>query len=450
MKILLVSPHMGSRFQIRLPLSISYLSAALKANGYDDISMYDASLEDADPLKATFDAVDLDTNIICIQVYTGMHQWVKEFISICKRHYPNAFIVVGGHHISALKEQAINYLGADCGVVGEGEAILPIIINNLCNGEHISKIINAEPIDVNDIPVPDRDILKPQNYFKTMQSATIPMRGKYPATIMSSRGCPYTCTFCATQGMSGHKFRPRSVDNIIAEIEMLQVKYGVDEILFSDDNLTFDYNRAMSLFNAMIPLGIYWKAPNGIRADRVDYEMAKAMKVSGCYMVGIGVESGNSDVLKRISKHLDLNVVKEAVTIFNSVGIKTSGFFIVGLPNETKAEINDSLKYALSVRFSRIQVGNFIPYPGSVEWDKIFKHDPELIDKFQNTGEIPLFPVLSTNDVYWAQIKMMFLFHLQPRVLWSLLINISLSQVMALFKHPWATMWFDKSKRWFK
>jgi len=296
MKILLVRPDQGSDFQITPPLGLGYIAASLKRQGHEVVLLDAAAVARTDVHSP---------DVVFIQVYTGSEEWAKRYILGYKIYVPRPRIIVGGHHVTA----TCDMLGADYGYNCEGESV-----HFYDDGSPHSNLV---PIDPNDIPVPDWELLQPQRYWPYMQSANIPLKGKRPIPIISSRGCPYKCTFCASHVVAGRKFRPREVSNIIEEIKHLQWRYDCDEIWFSDDNLTFDYNRAISLFKAMIPLGIHWRAPNGIRVDRLTADMPKLMKESACYMVGLGVESGSPEILASIKKGILLHDVRIGYNAFS-------------------------------------------------------------------------------------------------------------------------------------
>lgn len=474
MKICLIRPSFGSYFQITPPLSLGYLSSSLKKYGYKDITMIDASLKKYSPRQTAEELLKTGgADIVGIQVYTGSQNWTKEFIEILRKNCPKIISVVGGPHITALQQLALDYIDPDYGILGEGETSLVELIKFLdgkvTSEKEITGLMYKEKgkwlhatekygfvRDADKIPFPDWEMLQPNNYFKYMQSVSMPLRGENPIPILTSRGCPFQCTFCCSGATNRRIMRYRSPENVVAEIQFLKEKYGVDEIFFSDDNLTMDIERAKKIFSLMIEkkLNLHWRAPNGIRIDRIDEELVEKMAQSGGYYVGVGIESGNTDVIKRIKKNIDLRGVKEKVELLHKYKIKVSGFFMTGILNETVSEADDTLKFALSVPFDRIQVCNFVPYPGSEDFDRIFllgnpKKYKENVIKFQKSGIIPKFQKISLKEVYKQQRKILTYFYFRPKILFDIVINFKISQLKALSNHPFVQKWFSTGKEWY-
>ncbi len=475
MRISLVRPTFGSRFQVTPPLSLGYLASALKRNAYRDVSLIDGSLELLKPAQALERVIaDGGADVIGIQVYTGSHKWVKDFTGLVKERFKNCVVVVGGPHITALKEHAMDFVGADCGILGEGEiAIVKMLeflegkindpakvpgffFKNKGQWRHADEKFGFLP-DANDIPMPDWGILQPQKYFALMEGATMPLRGKRPAPILTSRGCPYLCTFCSSGLTNKRMMRYRDPRNIVDEILYLKKEYGVDEIFISDDNLTMNLSRAEQIFDLLIAekANIHWRAPNGIRIDRLSAPLVEKMARSGGYYVGLGVETGNAEIMRTIKKKLNLDIVKGVVELFHRYRIKVSGFFICGLRGEHRDQVKDSIDFALTVPFDRIQVSNYIPYPGSEDFSAIFEENSpqryaENVFKFQASEYVPPFQEMSLEEIVALQKKFIRSFYLRPRILLDLLMNLKLSQIIAILHHPSIMRWFDRKQKWFE
>lgn len=185
-------------------------------------------------------------------------------------------------------------------------------------------------------------------------------------SVISSRGCPYSCSFCGASQVHGKKLRLRSPENFLDELEFLE-SLGVREVQILDDNFTFDLSHAFSICQGIIDrqINIAWTLPNGIRADRVTPELLKLMKEAGCYYFGLGIESGSKKVLSTIHKSLDLKKVQTTVEISEKLGFIVQGFFMVGFPKETKEDLELTKRFALKLSVDRISVNPVIPMPGS-------------------------------------------------------------------------------------
>jgi len=474
MRICLLRPNGTSRFSLAPPLSLGYLSSALKQNGYDDIHFVDGSLHDLSPSQAHAVIKErIRPDIIGIQVYTGLHNWTKEFVDIARQDKPGAIIICGGPHVSALEGLALKYMGVDYGVLGEGEhaivGFLRYVEGKIDDPKEVEGLLFRDKDtfvharqkygflkSASEIPPVDWELLQPQNYFRLKESATIPPRGRRPIDIITSRGCPYKCTFCSSGVTTKRIIRFGTPENVVSEIKYLVEKYNIDEIFFSDDNLTMDLKRAEKIFDLMVQknLRIHWRAPNGIRIDRLNETLIKKMAASGGYYVGVGIESGNKNVLKRIKKQLNLDSVPRTVALLRRNGFDVSGFFMCGILGETLKEIQDSIDFSLKVPFSRIQVSNYVPYPGSEDFDTIFKSDnPQAYERnimrFQESEYMPKFQALTLEQIYRIQRNFLLRFYLRPGAILSFLSRLNIDQIKAIFAHPDVRTWFKKEKKWF-
>jgi magnesium-protoporphyrin IX monomethyl ester (oxidative) cyclase len=193
-----------------------------------------------------------------------------------------------------------------------------------------------------------------EEYFAAVQEN--PLRGEIykPWTeILTSRGCPYNCVFCTHHIVWGRKWRGRSPENVVDEIEQVVKIYHVKQIDFLDDNMTLDRKRMNDICDLIIKRGlkIEWFTPNGVRADTLNEELLTKMKKSGCKKIRVAPESGVQRVVDQIiKKNLDLKSVERAVVLCKKVGIKVGCFFVIGLIGETKEEINETIKFAYRLR----------------------------------------------------------------------------------------------------
>jgi len=208
--------------------------------------------------------------------------------------------------------------------------------------------------DLNILPMPAYHLLNFENYFEAGESG-FSSRGitiKKWMSIFTSRGCPYQCSFCAIHLISGRRWRGKSADKVVAEIEYLYQKYGINYFFFEDDNLTADIKRAEAIFDGIINKGmrIIWETPNGIRADIMTPALARKMRLSGCKKLIFGIENGDSEFLQNvIHKNLDLKKVIVATKIIKKEKIELAGFFIIGIPGETKKIMIKSIFFAMKL-----------------------------------------------------------------------------------------------------
>jgi radical SAM superfamily enzyme YgiQ (UPF0313 family) len=293
---------------------------------------------------------------------------------------PKVKIVAGGPHVivdglNLMKENPV----FDMAVCGEAE----LSFRDLVADKPLNKIsgliyredgnIKQVPRDkwitnLDDLPFPNYDDFDSVNVNGVVQKIE-----NWP--LVTSRGCPYTCTYCNVPVVIGRKFRTRSSKNIIAELRYAKEKYDSKEFKVLDDNFTLLMDRAKDICKLLIDekLGMKWTCPNGIRADRLDEELCKLMKESGCYSVSIGVESGDPDVFDKIKKGEKLADVERGIKLAQAAGIKVHGFFIIGLIGSTYDADKRSIEFAKRMGISA-SWGILVPYPGTEVWEQI-KHD---------------------------------------------------------------------------
>lgn len=197
-------------------------------------------------------------------------------------------------------------------------------------------------------------------------------RCKKFSPIITSRGCPAKCTFCSANKVWGRKFRKRSVENVLLEMKHLKKEFGIQELLFEDDNTTLDVTRAKDLFRKMIDekFNFAWDTPNGVAAFALDNETLQLMKDSGCYKVNFAIESGNQHHLSHnIKKPLNLKKVPPLVDYARNIGMEVGVFLVMGMPGETEEMIWDSFKFVASMGIYNPHVSVATPYPGTELFD---------------------------------------------------------------------------------
>ena len=439
MKIALVRPKYKTHL-ITPPLGIGYLSSYLKNKGWQ------TKIIDGLNLDLNNDQIVercQDCEVIGITCLTDFY---KEVIDLSKKLKAlSKIVVLGNVHPSVLPEESLNDTRADYVVVGEGEISFEELLQNLKQGktkESISGVYfkgqeNFQSRELyhqlDNIPFPDWENMDPQKYRKAPHGALIK---NFPvAPVVTTRGCPYICKFCASARFWGRRLRYRSPENVIKEIEYLVNNFGVKEIHFEDDNMTFNRNHAVKICNLILKrkIKISWATPNGIRADRVDLDLLKLMKEAGCYYVVFGIESGNQEILNNINKKETLEDIKKAVEMAHGLGMLTQGFFIFGLPGETEETIQNSINFAKSIPLDRAQFLILDILPGSELYDtykKEFKLDYDR-ESYHEPTWVP--STISPEALKRLQPVAFRSFFFRPRPLFSLIKFFRLSQLKFIF-----------------
>jgi radical SAM superfamily enzyme YgiQ (UPF0313 family) len=466
MHIYFVKP--GDRDWISYPYQYAALSAYVKREGHQ-AGFYDASLGSESPEKAMEKCGLKAGDILAISIYTASQDWVRSFIALARSKYPGMKVVVGGPHISALGALAMEHVGADIGVVGEGELPFAELLKRMDGNSGFDGIpgliwkegaawkdtLNLPMLRVknlDDLPMPDFEAIDPRKYFDVFRGASVARRHNECAVIFSSRGCPYNCTYCATNCTWQRRITGFSAQRVVEEMELLKNKYGIREIWVDDDTFTYSRKRTIDICTMMIEkkLDLDWRLPNGIRLDSVDEELASWMSRAGCYMAGVGVETGSESAMKMIKKNLDLKIVGDKLRILKKYGILVSGFFIFGMPWETREQVEETARFILEKPFDRMQISVFNPYPGSEEFDNIMeKSDPQkyAANVRQYLYEEKIAPFLKHLDLqylYDKSKKIYRKFYMKPRVMWSVIRNLTFQQIRDILRHPMIQAMFKK------
>jgi anaerobic magnesium-protoporphyrin IX monomethyl ester cyclase len=386
MKVLLINPPQtffpGSDAPAgNLPLGLLYIAAVLQRDGVE-VAVLDAFMADV-PVRRIGDTAEIGMpyeriaeeirrrkpDIVGISnPFTCQTQHASKVADIVKEIDRDVPTVVGGPHVSAVPEEFMTESkNVDFAVRGEGEYTMLDFVKlteGKMKAEEIpgiayrkdGKIFQTPPRpflkNLDDLPYPAYDLVDMESYlnpekieYRSFKDRSIPM--------ITSRGCPFNCVFCAVHLHMGRAFRAHSMDYVVNHIEHVVQKYRVKTIFFEDDNMTFDLQRFDAICDGIIgrKIRFKWETPNGIRADYLTLDLLKKMKRSGCQSVFFGVESGDQHVLDDIiSKSLDLKAVMNVAKMCKDIGLSTAAFYIIGFPGETKEGMLKTVDFALKLK----------------------------------------------------------------------------------------------------
>jgi anaerobic magnesium-protoporphyrin IX monomethyl ester cyclase len=288
--------------------------------------------------------------------------------------------------------------------------------------------------DLDSLPFPDWDEIRPELYQWAPHGGIVKA---FPvAPVITTRGCPYDCHFCASPRIWHRRIRFRSPRNVVDEVELLVRKHGIREIHFEDDNISLREDHVLGICEELRQrrLEVHWALPNGLRADRTSEELFGIMRRSGCYSVAFGIESGVQSILNRIGKQTDLGQVEAAVNAAHRAGLITQGFFIFGLPGETEATIRQTLDFALRIPLDKAQFLLLDILPGTRLWD-IHARDLSIDWTHQSFLEPLWIPEgLSRAKLLAAQGRAFRRFFLRPRQAFLVARHVRLKQLGFLFK----------------
>lgn len=306
-----------------------------------------------------------------------------QLASRVKQLAKDTLVIVGGCHASALPEATMNEFHAfDIAAIGEGEETLADIVRRKANGGPLSEIPgtcfrtedgvkrasprpNIESLD--SLPLPAWNLLEGFPTHFTPSPARI---RRWPcASIVMTRGCPNSCTFC-DRSVFGRHCRSYSPKYAADLCEDLHRNYGVRELLIEDDTFIISRNNVAGFCEELLArnIDLSWSCLG--RADRVDADLLQLMKKAGCWHMSFGIESGDEAILKAVNKHLNLEQISKALSICRKVGVRTKGFFMVGFPNESEKSISTTEQLVRTLPLDDITVMHLTPFPGSELYDK--------------------------------------------------------------------------------
>jgi len=374
MKILLIQPPPRTieyETIVVPPLGLAYLAAVLRRDGHD------VGILDAFALQLDWDAfarrvAEAKAELVGV---TGMTPVVDNSLRALEIARPHCrYLFFGGAHVSAFKQKVFEQAPElDFAMYGECEIAFANTVKTLANGGDPSglpgvitrdKLNDAPDLipDLDTLPFPARDLLPNDRYRHALG------RGGRVTTMFTSRGCPYGCTFCDKSTFTS-KWRARSAENILAEIDEIVGKYGVRSIIIYDDLFPVDKKRVKEFCEGVIKrnLKIDWKCEG--RVNIVDEEMLALMKRAGCSMIAYGVESANQHGLDYLNKGTNPDMARAAFAATRKAGIRTMGYFILGIPVETYADAQRTIDFALELKADYAQFSVLSPFPNTPMYD---------------------------------------------------------------------------------
>lgn len=408
MKVLLINPpfHRLKGFgHIYYPLGLGYLSSVAKNLGFE-ARIYNADVPDINEKlinsenysekikshKKYIEALDDSSHYVWKEISDVIARFRPDIvgITVMTAKYASAIkvseiakgigdsqikVIWGGPHPTICAKEVIGEASVDFAVSGEGEETFMELLAGLQAGaddfEGIKGLahkkggvtqVNAPRELAQDLDVfsfPDRKAMVfPERYFT----------GSF-GNMVTSRGCPFLCGYCSAKSIWSRKSRFRSIDSVFLEIRAIRSEFGTKNFYFWDDSFTVNRKRTVEICNKMIAeqLNISWGCTT--RVDLLDEELLHLMKKAGCDYISIGIESGSERILKLIEKNITVQQIRKAAGMLKQSGIPFEAFFMVGFPDETAEDIEDTFSLMKQMEGASVCFSIFTPYPGSSQFD---------------------------------------------------------------------------------
>lgn len=435
MKILLCNPPaLKSGYQIP-DIGLAYIATSLRKDGHE-VDVFQSELEpDFNAFRRRI--TDFKPDILGLKVMSIEIVSTRKCIEIARTEFPDVVTIIGGPHTSSAPlEDIFSYFDKlDYAMRGEAEIAFPMFVKTIESGQNDfanipglayrqGESFQSNPVlihrNLDDFGMPAWDLIDPRKFPNRWYFWTPEFPG---APILTSRGCPYRCTFCGQNVVTGKMVRRRSLDLVISEMDLLLNTYGVHDFDFTDDNFLMDAEYVRQFCEMIIDRGwkIRWNCC-GARLDFLDEDLVKKMDKAGCNIISVGFESGSARVLEYMKKDLDLNMVRiKSKLIAKHTNIKLMGLFILGYPTETEAEIKQTIKLALELPLFAANFNTYIVIPGCEEYERLVASgkvervpwDKLSIDEHSFTPDGMSFKRLQML-YYIAHLK----FYLRPRIVW--------------------------------
>lgn len=423
MKILLlthpltVTKGTEDNFGMFPPLGLAYVASMLEKHGHD-VDIIDVFAEGFKVHEEQHNGdirIGLRKDDILLKVkesnpdvvgisnnFTSFSNDAIGLAKLIKESFPHIFLIMGGANVTAEFTEIVKLPYVDAVVCGEGEFVLVEVVERLKLSRSLEGIrgvvwkrhdssiavneVRAPIENLDELPFPAFHLLNMELYLR-QKSHNFAYSKRFPiGHMITSRGCLYNCIFCSTSKYF-KKFRVRSPQNVLDEIEFLTTKYRVKEIHFHDDSALADPQRFYRICMGILDrnIDISWQVGQGVTVTKLKPEMLSVMQKSGMYRIGLPIESGSKNTLKFIRKPINLERAVQVINECNRLGIYTFGCFIIGFPDETREDIEDTVTFILKSNLDFIKLAIYQPLAGS-DLYKIYKEKGALKNSRSNAS----------------------------------------------------------------
>jgi len=349
--------------------------------------------------------------------------------------HPGITVVLGGAHPSGAPEECLESGAVDYVIVGEGEIALTKLLKALEGKQKPEDIPGlwsiedgviqtnrpAEVPDIEKLPPPAYDMVDLKKYFRLDSPWHFPQSPR-AIQFISSRGCPYQCSYCHT--IHGKRYRGLSPAKVLDQMEDLVKNQGVEEFMMVDDIFNFDLERAKEICRGILQRGlkVHLQFPNGVRGDRFDEELVALMKQAGTHFMAIAIETTSKEYQRLIRKNLKVDKAEQTILWARKYNIEVSGFFMIGFPGETVDQIQQTIDFAVNAPLDAIFISVVSPFKGTVLRNDMLNGRFGNVDSQTMQSLDQLFPTACSNSLTLQQLTRMqrnayFRFYTKPRSL---------------------------------
>jgi len=412
------------------PLGLAYIAAMVKESGRS-LTVIDANGEALDaihpfPMRNDFmlqgltideivDRIPIETKVVGITcLFSTSWPIVRTVLERVRERFPDALLVAGGEHVTAVPEHALEDSPADVLVLGEGDETVLTLLSAWENGDPLESVpglafrrdgeivntgLGKRIKGIDELPFPAWELFPIREYIVRRQTNGVNMGPSMP--LMTTRGCPYQCTFCSNKGMWTQRYVLHSPKRVADEMAYYIEQYGVTNFDLQDLTAMVKRSWAIELCKEIRArkFNITWQMPTGTRSEVFDEELLDQLYQSGCRLLSFAPESGSPEMLESIKKQVDIEHMMEAIRAALKKNFKISCFVVIGFPNERRETLYATMKMLrrfAAVGVHDVTISKFVPYPGSLLFTTLLDEgEVELNDRFY----------LSSMDLYARDTK---------------------------------------------
>ena len=418
----IVLPASNQTTMFTPPLGLAYIAGALTNSGYT-VQVIDGvgeSLDTRHPapndcfiyglsLDEVVDRIEPTAQIIGV-AFGFSFEWptCRDLVEAVRQRFPDALLIGGGEHVTAVPEQSIRESRLDLAVMGEGEETILEIVGAHAEGRLDSRTLQGIAYRGNDggvvvnerrprnrtideIAWPAWDLLPIENYLKRGYGFGVNRGRSMP--LLASCGCPYQCTFCSNPAMWTTRWIPRNADLLLDEMQHYQEQYGIENFDFYDLTAIVKKSWIVDFCEKVEQRGMKftWQLPSGTRSEAIDAEVARLLHRSGCRNMSYSPESGSPATLQRIKKKISTDAVIESIRASHANNMNIKCNIMLGIPGETLGHVIQSFRFIIRMALAGaydLSVWAFSPYPGS-----------ELFEQIRATGRLKM------DDAYYDSLR---------------------------------------------
>lgn len=397
------------------PLGLLYVGTYLEEHGIEN-EVFDTTFSSKGEFQQHLIAERPTIIGIYVNLMTKLN--VLETVRFIRSNLPETKIILGGPEVTYAAENFLRY-GADCIVIGEGEETMLEVVKSLTPayrparlcpspsqldfqgsmlnssgeerdfefGEEIKGIAflkdgmfvqtpEREKIkDLDELPIPNRKKINLQHYLDAWKKH----HGKNAISVSTMRGCPYTCKWCS-RAVYGLSYRRRSPEKVVEELAMIKRDYNPDSLWFVDDVFTISHKWLTAFRDELIRKDILIPYECITRADRMNEEVVKMLKETGCFRVWIGAESGSQKVIDLMDRRVDVNQVRDMIRLTKRHGIEAGTFIMLGYPGETEADIEETIHHLKESNPDYFTITVAYPIKGTELYQEVEAHQTTRLD----------------------------------------------------------------------